>query len=911
MQQLPDATPAPIRQALNAFPRPDQTAETKLSAWLATQGITESPLQLDVITFHYQVELQPGGVVRNNAVITGKMNLVEAFLANWRGETAHGISNFHFGDWAGSVPTLAFTLVDRLKPASVISNASPYLIFNGLYRRTQPSRYAPDTRVPIRAEALQEFIAHQDLRTQFTASLDAYWARSEAPYQQALKIAFIQACNRQVHDQILSEEGRDLIWRAAGLVDAGDLELSMLNVYGYTSTSILQLKRSSSPLMLLYIPGNSSPLHEFDNEAAMKRWFAEQCRDPAIREVLLTHFARADWPDGLDFSGLRTALEGLGLYPAPHHLSTDRPGFATSGVWDPQHIVDYRPHTYNPRITGDLFHALAQRQKHRSYADSAQQIISNADIRQQTWSHYLNIATTLLAPLVIVLPELAPLLVIGGLAQFSLGLDAAVNGKSVSIKEQGVSTQVYGLLNALASAPAARLAPPTTVFRYARPGFFSAWRLQEVLDDAVGAAPIVPDVEIDAAELSFREAPVISADNMAIVVTRIDHRLNHRFMAWLQTDHGVVADWVAYEFTADRFVRSSEMASLDPPRWELNASNPHALVPSTGSRVASLAQRMATLKALGIDLQLPVTFDAFASLERTPIPAVVHSVWLGERLLSGTYLEALAHNAEILRISRYRYQIYLSRQNQASYLHNIVLLRKHAPGAFIMPLEDQGFFQEFKQSPYFPQYRTAISEDDSARRNAASACDILRYRLLNSQGGLYLDADDRLLPISTNQVISPLERIPLKASPNDLILAPPVSNDRLGMYIKYNNSMIGSHPQNPTLEAVSNEILRRFELDPGFYARRPSRQLPSAAFLDYSRKLSLMTGPGVLNAVIDTELPALRQLRECCSLLVSPLFDLHSVFDLSRFNKVLREYAPLDLVARTGSAHSWAEELNV
>lgn len=48
-----------------------------------------------------------------------------------------------------------------------------------------------------------------------------------------------------------------------------------------------------------------------------------------------------------------------------------------------------------------------------------------------------------------------------------------------------------------------------------------------------------------------------------------------------------------------------------------------------------------------------------------------------------------------------------------------------------------------------------------------------------------------------------------------------MSNDQLGMYVKFNNSMIGSLPGNPTLDAVSDEILRRYGMEPEFYNSRP------------------------------------------------------------------------------------------
>lgn len=77
-------------------------------------------------------------------------------------------------------------------------------------------------------------------------------------------------------------------------------------------------------------------------------------------------------------------------------------------------------------------------------------------------------------------------------------------------------------------------------------------------------------------------------------------------------------------------------------------------------------------------------------------------------------------------------------------------------------------------------------------------------------------------------------------------------------------------------------------------------------FQAYARRLSLLTGPGVLNAVVDQRLPLLKQLREICHLLVSPVYDIHATLNFDMFHAVLQQHVPLDRVARMGHEHSWA-----
>jgi hypothetical protein len=371
MHAIPSSNLGMVRQALQDFPRPDTLAMELLTTWLRQHDISDSPLLIDVVTLHYQAAPVTEGhdTPACAAVITQKMNLVEALLANWQGEPATGYGGFHYGDWAGFAPTGQVALVERLAPLSIFSNASPYQVYNGLYRRMAPSRYGAENRLPIRAEAFQNYLWNLHFHNSYKTCLDEYWAKRKRHYQRAIKIAFIAACNKQVLDNSLSGPARQLVWEAAGLVAGDNARSCMLNIYGYISTSIVQIRHAHLPLVVLYIPGNASPLHEFAELLSMKSWLARQCQNSASRNALMACFARTDWPDGLEFSGLRTALQGLGLYPKAHRLSNDHPGFATSGFWDPQHVISYRPDKYDSTITGELFEYLTLMQMRRSYTD--------------------------------------------------------------------------------------------------------------------------------------------------------------------------------------------------------------------------------------------------------------------------------------------------------------------------------------------------------------------------------------------------------------------------------------------------------------------------------------------------------------------------------------------------------------
>ena len=96
-----------------------------------------------------------------------------------------------------------------------------------------------------------------------------------------------------------------------------------------------------------------------------------------------------------------------------YRLSTQRAGFTRSGYWAPREYVNYRPDHYSPVITGDLFTALSEQQRQRSYADADFIITSDNEVSKARWRDYLTCAMNLLAPLTFVMPGLAPMLAVG------------------------------------------------------------------------------------------------------------------------------------------------------------------------------------------------------------------------------------------------------------------------------------------------------------------------------------------------------------------------------------------------------------------------------------------------------------------------------------------------------------------
>ncbi|CAI3807628.1 hypothetical protein GLGCALEP_04755 [Pseudomonas sp. MM221] len=883
-----------IRNHLQNIPRPDQHAAAAIREWAQLQGHDLDPDLTEVVTLHYR---------GNEAAIAQRLSLTQAVLADWQGETDKNLIGQLFpGGWAGTLPDGPLTIVEHLPKPAVLDNSAPYSVFNGLFRKTSPARYDSTTRVSIDVEAMQQFIWNLDFHTRFTQMLDEYWQQATNTHKQSLQISFIAACNKQVQEGSLSETGRQLAWQAAGLMQvAPGLEIRPLNVYGYAATDLICIADQAQPNALLYLPGNASPFHEFDSMAAMKDWFAEQCRNSDKRQRLRQYFKLADTPDGLEFSGLDTALDGLAVYPGFHTRSPNRPGFTDDGPWPPQEYVNYKPGEYSPSIKGDLFAGLTQRQRERSYADADFIITRDAQVTKARWRGYLVASINLLAPLALVVPELIPLLAAGGVAQFGLGIDQAVNGKTPEDKANGVSNIAFGLLNA---APLALL--PATRLQMLYPGKDSRFVMPTRLNDQLGypLSPIKPPAlpEHYFSLPAARVQPVLTGSAaVAMRVTRLAIDEIHRIERLQAVLEERSVD-LLYDTEHDAFILKSDANEVLPTYYEVSEET-HDLTPiAPSSRSVTSEMRMSTLRALGVDIPLPIEMPTVSGPAYS-LPKQILSIWIGDKVIPDELLDVVATNSRRLQKSKYAYRLYLSKADPEIYEINKGKLETQSPRLQVVPLEDQPFYSDFKKTEYFEQYQKALDGT-----HYASASDVLRYPLLNAEGGLYMDIDDTLRTLGDNpDTEAVIDYARLATTQDGLVLGAPVNNELLEMHCAYNTNMIGSHADNSTLDIISETMRERFIDNPTFYDTRPLRG--ERGYDDYAITLSRMTGPGLLNHVVDQELPRLSMLRHLTNLETlpqnNPQFLTAGLTD--SINQARQSDQALSQVVTIGNYHSWGK----
>ncbi|MNM64632.1 Dermonecrotic toxin [compost metagenome] len=904
-----------VRDHLATLPRPDRDAKRAIKGWLATQGVNLDPDQIDVVTLH----LHPHDIDGYQAVVMQRVSLTQAVLMNWQGESNNDFFGALFkAPWAGTLPEDGpITLVAQLPPQPIYDNGACYEVFNGLFRRTEPALYDQSTLLNIRADELQRHIEALDFHTAYKTSLDTYWHQHLASYRLCCKLNFIAACNQQVSAGRLSDAARKLAWRAAALIPRGKgLRLSTLSIYGYAATDLLYIHDVNSQLTLLYAPGNSSPLLEFANENLLKDWVGQQCKDAAKRQALKQHFRLADGPQGIDFSGLDTALEGLGVYPRNHRLPPEHGFFNDDGAWPPRTYVNYRPGKYNPRITGDLFQAMAERQRQRCYDDADFLITSNSEVTKRKWRSYLNTTLNLVAPLTFVVPGLAPLLALGGIVQLGLGLDQAINGKTLQDKREGIGNIAYGLLNATPLAIEA-VVKGDALFHFQQDGFVVPRRINDQWGYPL--SPVSPPhlPEMDIAPFFNRPARIAPLEeaNPAVAYSvrrypRYDGDVD-RLTGYYEPvpDYAEHLDLV-YDMQSDLFMTEHGTNEVNPTFYEAEPETGNMRIVDPAGRPVTNQMRMASLRALGIDLPLPVHMPSPVAIGAHPIPKLISSLWVGDKALAPELIDTLAANAGRLRNSPYQYRLYLSKANPQAFAHNLGELSAKAPGLQVLTLEEQPFFTAFAQSEYFAQYQAAIDGNGGVATNFSSASDVLRYPMLHSEGGLYMDVDDHLLAQTaadgTPHAGAAIDTVELATSDDGLLLHPPMQNEKLGMNSLYNTSMIGSHAGNPTLIAISEEMRARYLVDSGFYQYRPTLANDPQGFYNYANRLSQLSGPAMLDAVIKRLQPDLYRLRQIYNLYMMPRINSFMYVQMETFTAVQRERMPLSRLAKVGGMHSWA-----
>lgn len=434
------------------------------------EGLDPQTAQLVTLHYDYWLRAPLGG--SHQGRVARSQSLVQVLLSN-----DQTVGDGRFGETAFGL----YTPPDVGPSVSLMEGPDPtddHRTYEGIYRHTVPQTYGPQTQLSLRPADFRQWVWTLFFDELYQAYVDQAWPADEVvrgrepyPLRTSTKAAFVMTAWLQRHENRLTDKGLELAMQAAALApdqtwDALTLaqlqaptrpaplvEASRLRLYRYTATDIWCYRHRASGRVLMYVPGNSSPLHEFADTGHVRQWVVQQARNAATRQALAAHFAEDDRRDGTFHAGVLTALDGMAMFPSEHRLSKEAGFFNNDGYWDP---ADYIGFDCPPSGT-DPYAQLVLSMK-QAAQDSVKTIRNDAQVNRDNLTAFVEPLVQWInrfGPLALFVPGGEGVMALAGLIDAGFGLDQTLNGETTGQRAQGASRTVFGLLNALPLAAGA------------------------------------------------------------------------------------------------------------------------------------------------------------------------------------------------------------------------------------------------------------------------------------------------------------------------------------------------------------------------------------------------------------------------------------------------------------------------
>ncbi|MCS3839137.1 hypothetical protein HNR03_003745 [Pseudomonas sp. JAI111] len=433
------------------------------------QGIDPQTAILVTLDYSYKGHPAQDGVEQGR--VASSRSLLQTLLSNYQTVGDGRFAETAFGLYTPPDVGPTVRIIDNVDEFADHGSGNHHT-YEGIYRQTSPQTYGPLTEIALRPADFKKWVWELDLKGLYKTYLDQAWPSDDvllapSPYalRTSVKAAFVMAAWLQLQEQRLTQKGLELAMQVAGLPADQSWETltieqlqtparmpstvrcGLLKLYRYTATDIWAWRDTSSPRVLLYIPGNSSPLHEFADATQLQQWVVAQGRSIATKEALAAHFAEDDREDGTFHAGVLTALDGMTLYPAKHRLNSNAGFFNDDGYWDPAEYIGFD----DPLLATDPFARLVLTMKQAAMA-GIKTIRDDAQVSRDQLSAVVEPVVQWInrfGPLAVFFPGGEGLLALAGLIDAGYGLNQAVNGKTSSQRSEGLTRTVFGLLNAL------------------------------------------------------------------------------------------------------------------------------------------------------------------------------------------------------------------------------------------------------------------------------------------------------------------------------------------------------------------------------------------------------------------------------------------------------------------------------
>ncbi len=468
--------------------KPFMSATQHTSEHVAAQikqkwGADVDPEKTFLVTFAYDKNTTP-----HKAVITQKISLADAARLNIQ-HTPRPKGMTGKQEAPEGQPTEPFDIQpnsrhtekpnwDGTFPRPLVGNFNTY--YHGIVAEPSPdapATYGAGQHVQIPPADFKKMVWEHAYKKPYDQYLNFKWSpETRESYTALAKVSYLNAAHAQHHERSLDEEGTKIAMSLVGIpanqtyLDAGletlvkphtpdpSLETKFLSFNGFHSTDIFYTRNVNTQKTLLYIPGNSSPIHSFDSPQAMNKWLASQLIDDDKAAVFKKHFSPKDAPSSLFKKGFDARLELI-----RQHIK--EPGAVDflegQGYWKEGGVFDGK------KITGDPFKEVQEHTEKSMKASTDQEFVLNTDHNKQTIlkaKKWLDGALLLATPIGLALPPvgvvLTALSVGSGLLEAGVGIHDKANDRANA--DDRITFGVFNAFKPLFTAGVGKAAEPIT-----------------------------------------------------------------------------------------------------------------------------------------------------------------------------------------------------------------------------------------------------------------------------------------------------------------------------------------------------------------------------------------------------------------------------------------------------------------
>ena len=339
--------------------------------------------------------------------------------------------------------TLTQLVIHRFR-ATDQDNADLLALYCGFYS-DGPEAESFDQSNEVRllgSDVLNEFW-NIDFSTRYTGELMTFWQASADDFRTLAKCNFLAlAVQALKHGHLDGTDFQRVIDAVTGPITwpvtlpmlqashAASGEVRALEIDGHVAINALRLVQDSGR-QILYLPGEARALRVMEDDADLHWWVLEQMNTEGKRKAFLNRFPLAD----------RNAM---------NEKLTDLMNRLVSTWGRSDHRL---VNGSSVAINADPFTWLTDSTRNAMFTEARLALTSNSDLRKKLWMGYLSAGLKVFAPMAAVGWPLALPVIGAGIANMSLDIDLAVNGRTPAERRVGTLGAVLDGIETLLNVP--------------------------------------------------------------------------------------------------------------------------------------------------------------------------------------------------------------------------------------------------------------------------------------------------------------------------------------------------------------------------------------------------------------------------------------------------------------------------